>query len=297
MTAVRELIRRLLRGSPVLTWTGAAHAALALLALGLMQLDGRTILGVDPWLKPFKFMVSLAVYEWTLAWYLSEVEGRGRSERVIAWGASLAMLGETVCLWLQSARGTTSHFNDSNAFDAVVFGAMGILILINTLCAAWLFVLLFVRRIKAAPAARWGLRLGLGVFLLGSVLGWSMIARGAHSVGVPDGGPGLPLVNWSTEGGDLRIAHALGLHGLQLLPLIGYALASRNRSAAWFLLVLPAWLALIAGLYLGAMNGRPLWSAEPAAAVEPVTSSVFATGQFPLLGRVAATSRGPSVRT
>jgi hypothetical protein len=260
MKRALEFTRTLHRGSPVLTWTGGLHAALALVALCLMPFDERTILGVDPWLKPFKFMVSLAVYEWTLAWFLSVIENRGRSERAIAWGASLALVGETACLWLQSARGTTSHFNNATSLDAAVFNAMGILILLNTLFAAWLFVLLFLRRIDLPSPTRWGLRLGLGLFLLGSVLGLSMILRGAHAVGVPDGGPGLPLVNWSTQGGDLRIAHALGLHGLQLFPLLGWVLAQRGRSARWFLVLLPAWVAAIAGLYLGAVEGRPLWS-------------------------------------
>jgi hypothetical protein len=51
-----------------------------------------------------------------------------------------------------------------------------------------------------------------------------MIGQGAHAVGVPDGGPGLPFVNWSTDGGDLRIAHGMGLHGIQILPLFAYLL-------------------------------------------------------------------------
>ena len=48
---------------------------------------------------------------------------------------------------------------------------------------------------------------------------------GGHTIGAPDGTPGLPLVNWSRTHGDLRIPHFFGLHGLQAIPLLAVGLS------------------------------------------------------------------------
>jgi hypothetical protein len=109
----------------------------------------------------------------------------------------------------------------------------------------------------------WGIRSGLVIFLAASAIGGVMIARGSHSVGVKDGGPGLPIVNWSASGGDLRVAHFLGLHALQVLPKAGFLIGRHKRWAisqktAYVLALSGSYALLIAVLYFQAIHGSPL---------------------------------------
>jgi len=197
-------------------------------AVGLVA-DARLITGVPAWIKPLKFAVSIAVYCVTLAWLLTLVQGRRRLVRTVAWVSGLALALELVLILTQVVRGTTSHFNAATPFDRAVFGAMGGLVALVFLAAAGTAVLL-TRQRGLAPVLASGIRGGLLVSLLGMAEAGLMIANrsggaaGGHTVGSPDGGPGLPLTGWSTEHGDLRVSHFVGLHALQLLPLLAWLL-------------------------------------------------------------------------
>jgi hypothetical protein len=242
-------LRELTLRNPVLALTGWLHWILAVVLIAAMPFDSRTILGINPWIKPLKFSISIAIYVWTLAWYLRYLSGRRRAVGVISWGVAISVIAEIIGITLQSARGVPSHFNVATPLDAALFSAMGGMIGFNTLLLTWVCVLFFVDHPDLPAAYLWGIRFGLVLFLLASFEGVFMVIHGSHTVGAPDGGPGLPLVNWSREHGDLRVAHFAGMHALQVLPLVGYWLGRSGRSEA----VKVSYTTVIFFLYLGTM--------------------------------------------
>jgi len=264
MIALRSLLRELRQRDATLYWVGWLHLVL-LLALALIApFDQRIVTGINPWIKPMKFSFSNAAFLWTVGWFQGYLLGPHRTKRLVSFGISLAMLAEIVLITMQAARGTTSHYNVATAFDAVVFAWMGLMIALNTMLVALFLLLYFFARRAPLPAAfLWGIWLGLLLFLAGSLEGLVMIARGSHTVGAPDGGQGLPWVNWSTQAGDLRATHLLGLHSLQVIPLVGWLVSRlRNISLPAQVVSVVAFAALYASLavhlFLQALRGQPL---------------------------------------
>ena len=277
----RDLLRRAWAFSRPLTLVGAAMLLTLLAALVGILVDPRVITGAPAWLKPAKFAISISIYCFTLLWLLTFVQGRPRLVGLIAWVTAVALLIEMVLIAYAAALGTTSHFNVSTPVSAAVWTTMGLSVVLVWAANLLTIVLLLVQRLPN-PAFAWALRLGLIVSFVGMGLAFLMTSptpeqiqaagvdgempsAGAHSVGVEDGGPGLPITNWSTTGGDLRVAHFFGLHALQALPLFGFLVATLGpgwlRSSHRVALV---WLAGL--VYLGfvlllawqALRGQPV---------------------------------------
>ncbi|MET8908756.1 hypothetical protein [Micromonospora sp. NPDC004551] len=207
----------------------AAMAVLAVVAAVGAVADPRVLTGAPIWLKPLKFAVSFVLYGATLAWMLTLLP---RRSRVAEWAATVIVamsVVEMAIIVTQVLRGTTSHFNGTTPLNGALFSAMGAAIMVLFMAQLVIGVVALLRP-TADRVAGYAVRLGLGLSLLGMLVAVPMVARtpdsaaegisGAHSVGVADGGPGLPLVGWSTTGGDLRIGHFVGLHALQALPLL-----------------------------------------------------------------------------
>jgi len=255
-----------LRRDSLLFRVSVAHLLLIPLMTLAASFDERFVTGLNPWVKPIKFALANAVYLLTVGWLLGHLPAGTKARRRVGLLAAVTITAETVLITLQAARGTTSHFNVSTPIDAGVLGLMGLMIVANTVAVAYV-AQRFWRGAADIPAPYlWGIRLGLLVFLLASLEGFVMIGLSSHSVGVADGGPGLPLINWSTRGGDLRVAHFVGMHALQVLPLAGYVFSTRGvagrlpRPVLWVCAIGALYGGVSALLFLQALAGRPLIS-------------------------------------
>jgi len=242
---ITTLLRRAWQLNWLLTLAGVFHLLLIPLLLVGMVIDPKVITGANAWIKPLKFAISLPLYSFTLTWLLTYIQGRPRLVQSIAYVTGFVAILETVLITLQVMRGTTSHFNVSTAFDATVFSMMGTAITIVAVMNLLTVILLSQQRL-GNPVMAAALRSGVLISFAGMAVAFLMTTGptpsqraaleagapltivGAHSVGVDDGGPGLPLVGWSTVGGDLRVPHFVGLHGIQVLPLLGLFFSRRG---------------------------------------------------------------------
>ena len=254
------MIKELFERQRHLMIAGAVSLACLVILAILSLFDSTEILGINRWIKPMKFFVSIAIFLWTVAVYLNFLNGYQKAARVISWGMILIFLVEMIVIVTQSVRGTTSHFNHATPLDEMLFSIMGLSIVFNTVLAAYLLYLYFKAEIDLPKAIVWGMRLGLILFLASSFEGGYMSAQIGHAVGVADGGAGLPVVNWSTKGGDLRAAHFIGMHAFQAVPFFAYTLEKYNvKSATAGTFVFAAvYFAVFTAVFVQALLGKPL---------------------------------------
>ena len=257
-----ELFNNLWQNQKPLMLAGIGFLVATIILAVLMQFDSTQVLGINRWIKPIKFASSAAIFLLTVAVYLYYLQGFEKSKSIIAWGTLVIMIAEVFLIIMQAARGTTSHFNIAKPFDAMVFATMGLMILTNTLLVVYLTFLYFRADFELPNAIVWGMRLGLILFLASSFEGGYMSAQTGHAVGVTDGGAGLPVVNWSTNGGDLRVAHFIGMHAFQAVPFFAYTLEKykvRSATLATFVFAL-IYFAVFTAVFVQALLGKPLFA-------------------------------------
>jgi hypothetical protein len=218
------------RGSPLLWWTCLAMAMGMIVCFGLQFVDPRLIAGVSVWEKPAKFFLSLIVQALTVAWAISLLERPARGVKVATWIFVTAILVEMIYMIFRASRGEASHFNTSTPFASIMYSIMGVGALSLTATSGFIGWRVWQHRGSSLMREAAGVGLMLGA-LLGTIAGAYLSSQTSHWMGgVHNDATGLGFFHWSTTGGDLRVAHFIGLHTSQALPL---AALTGNRLAVY----------------------------------------------------------------
>lgn len=279
----------------------AAMAVLAVFCAVAVFVDDRELLGVNVWEKPLKFAISTVIYAVTWAWLIPQLP---RGKQVAWWAGTISALLLAIELAIivgAAAVGTTSHFNVSTPFSTTLWAVMAFSITALWVLTFVVSIMLFRNPLgdRARSAA---IRTGAVLALVGMGLAFLMTGPqgdqisnyqgviGAHAVGVADGGPGLPLLGWSTVGGDLRIPHFVGMHALQAIPLFLIALELLSRRVSRLRDVgVRSRLVLIAAIAYAATIAVLTWQAlRGQSIVQPDAATLTAGAAIAVLALAAA---------
>ncbi len=256
------ILAELDRRHPLLARYGLAMLALGAVAIVLQLVDPRTLAsGINIWIKPAKFFVSVGVFAITAAWFMGYVRPERRGSPLMR-GTVLALITsgtfELAYIVFQAARGLESHFNVSTPFHAIMYALMGlgaVILTATTLPLAWEIARRPAPGLQRSFVAAVVIGLIL-TFALGGMLGGYMSSQAGHAVG--QAGGSVPLFGWNRLGGDLRVAHFLGIHAEQAIPLLTAAVTGASTHVRWITVLggSAAYAAFTLGAFFQAVAGR-----------------------------------------
>ena len=229
-SSVRAFFRELDATDPVLSRLGWVLLLIipVFVTLALVAPAGTVV--VNPWIKPIKFSMSFSTFASTISLLLLAL-------RIPKWQLTLARRAiaisvafEIMSLAAQAWR-SAYHLSGQSLLDNSLAQMTNSMVMVNTAIVCWMLALFCADRVQT-DRIDWpmvsAVRYSIVIFLAGNAIGGYMLARGSHTVGTADGGPGLPFVNWSVIGGDLRIAHFIAIHAIQIVPLFAYVLSQMS---------------------------------------------------------------------
>lgn len=260
-----EAVELAYQGQPLLAGAGIFLLLATIPTIAAMGLDARTLNGISVWIKPLKFEVSLALHLLSVAWLMLFLpERQGRLVRGLAIAMTAAAFFEIAYIVLQASRGEASHYNVGTPIAGLMYTLMGVGAVVLVATSGWIGALILRQGDTSRPIA---FAAGLGLVLgsvVGGITGAYMSSQAGHWVGgQPTDLGGLPVFGWSRTGGDLRVAHFVGLHLIQILPAAawigGMVLPDRLQKPA-IIAVAAAVCLITLAVFVQAISGVPLLS-------------------------------------
>ncbi len=254
------------RRQPVLAGMALVFLLAMIPTVFAMQFDERTVNDVNVWVKPAKFLFSLAVYYATIGWYfgyLSVETQRTRPARFIIWATITVGVLEILWLVLAAVYGVAAHFNRESIVWSIAYSVAGVgatVLLMGMFLQARLISRAALPGVP--PLFRLGLVAGTYVACVATLFTASVLAGGTgHWVGGANSDlDGLPVLGWSRSGGDLRVPHFWALHAHQLVPLLVWVLCVKLgwvQGRLGVLVIVAIYVVFVIAVFVQALSGQP----------------------------------------
>ena len=255
-----DFIQQLRYRNETLFWYGLICLVFSAVCIVLTRYSNAQVYNVNAWYKPFKFAFSTFLFVWAMAWYCYYLPNF--NIKLFNWSVIILLGFEIFYIAFQAGKGQLSHYNVSTPVYSALYSMMALAASIVTLYTAYVGILFFTNSFPELPDYYlWAIRMGIIIFVIFSFEGFAMGSRLNHSVGALNENSNLFILGWSKTVGDLRVSHFIGMHALQVLPVLSYYVLKNTKltivlSIVYFLLAL---LTLIQ-----ALKGRPLINPENA---------------------------------
>ncbi len=255
---MKKIIKDIQRRNKVLFWFGSLLLLIVVISFLGSIFSESVILGTNAYSKSFKYSFSSWITCWSLSWILYYLQS-SKIKKSVSWILGFSLFFENLIILIQSFRGEPSHYNMTTPLNSLLSVLIIFLMLIFSLTLLRVCVLFFnQQKFPLSQHYTWGVRYGILIFITSSILiGGLMFGMMGHTIGGYDGDMGLPILNWSTKFGDLRVAHFLGVHALQIIPLLSYYVFKKKNSVIYFSIL---YIILIIVFLIMAFSELPLLS-------------------------------------
>jgi hypothetical protein len=248
---------RMWQDAPAFTGLALFISLTAIPLLAAAVIDHRSFLDAPVWQKPLQFHLALTIYILTLAFFARYLpQGMtSRRWRIYAGIVCFCIVAELVWVGGAASFATASHFNIATPVMGAIYGLMGVFAVILTSASIVMGAAIWRNpNTGLSPALHLSIALGLVLtFILTVIAAGTMSSLPGHHVGLPITHAALPVLGWSREVGDLRVAHFFATHALHVIPLVG--LITRARSLVWA--AGAAYSGLVAFAMWQAFQGQP----------------------------------------
>ena len=247
-------IQQLKLRNETLFYYGLLCLILSVIFIILTKFTNTQVYNVNAWYKPFKFAFSTFLFVWAMSWYCYYLPNF--NIKMFNWSVIILLGFEIAYIAFQASKGQLSHYNLTTPAYAKLYSLMAIAATLVTLYTAYVGLLFFTNSFPELPNYfLWAIRLGIIIFVIFSFEGFAMGSRLNHSVGALNDNSNWFIISWSKTVGDLRVSHFIGMHALQVLPILSYYVL-KNTKLTIGLSVIYGLLAL--ATLVQALQGRPL---------------------------------------